>query len=336
MSADKVISAWKKKVFKPVYWLEGEEDFFIDEVVAFAEQNILPPSEAEFNLSVFYGKDAQWTDVINACRRYPMFAEKQVVLLKEAQQMKDIDKLEGYIANPLPSTILVVSYKGKTVDKRSKLAKLLKDHEVVTSAKLYENKIPGWTAAFITSKGLSIESKAQQLLIDHIGNDLSRIANEIEKLSLNLGIRKSITVEDVETFVGISKEYNISEFQNAIGAKDVPKALKIIQYFESNPKAVPIQMLLPSLYNFFSKILVVHTMADKSVNGIKPLFYFNAYLAAEAMKAVMNYSYQSTEQVIMLLHEYNLKTLGVNSTALSTGSLLKELTVKVISLTGNR
>ncbi|NJE06679.1 DNA polymerase III subunit delta, partial [Thermococcus sp. M36] len=199
--AEKIISDWKKGNFKPVYWLEGEEPYFIDEVMQYAEHKILSESEAGFNLTVFYGKDADWATVINACRRYPMFADKQVVLLKEAQQMRDIEKLEGYVENPLPSTVFVVSYKEKKVDARTKFAKILKSKaEVLTTKKLYENQLPEWTNNIVQSAGLTITQKALLLLVDHIGNDLSRIQNEIEKLSINLNGRKSISEEDIENY----------------------------------------------------------------------------------------------------------------------------------------
>ena len=334
MSVEKIISDWKKGIFKPLYWLEGEEEFYIDEVMEYAEHHILSEADAAFNLSVFYGKDANWTEVVNACMRYPMFAQRQVVLLKEAQQMKDIDKLENYVANPLASTVLVVSYKGKTVDGRSKLAKLLKQQgEVLTAKKLYDNQLPGWTTDFIQSKGYTITPRALTLLVDHIGNDLSRIANEFEKVSMNLGDRKNITEDDIEKFVGISKEYNVFELQQALSNKDLARAITIIQYFEGNPKAAPIQMLLPALYNHFSKVLTVFQMPDKTEKALRPMFYNNPYAARQALETVLNYSYTGVEQTLMLLHEYNLKSVGINSIGISDASLMKELAVKIINHT---
>jgi len=254
MSVDKILSDWKKNLFRPVYWLEGEEPYFIDTLMQYAEHHILSEGEAGFNLTVFYGKDADWAGVINACRRYPMFAERQVVLLKEAQQMRDIEKLEAYIENPLSSTVFVVSYKEKKVDGRSKLAKLLKQKaELFTTKKMYDSQLPEWTSGIVAAQGLTITQKALFLLVDHIGNDLSRIRNEIEKLALNLGQRKNITEDDIENYIGVSKEFNVFELQHAIGKKDLPKAIRIIQYFDANPKAGPIQMILPALYNFFQQ-----------------------------------------------------------------------------------
>ncbi len=334
MSAEKIINDWKKNIFKPFYWLEGEEEFYIDVVVEYAEHHILSEADAAFNLSVFYGKDANWTEVVNACSRYPMFAERQVVILKEAQQMKDIDKLENYITNPLASTVFVVSYKGKTIDGRSKLAKILKQNgEVLTAKKLYDNQLPTWTNDFIQSKGFTITPRALTLLVNHIGNDLSRIANEFEKVSMNLSDRKNISEDDIEKYVGISKEYNVFELQEALSNKNLAKAITIIQYFEGNPKAAPIQMLLPALYNHFSKVLTVFAMVDKSERALRPMFYNNPYAARQALETVLNYSYSGVEQTLILLHEYNLKSVGINSIGVADASLMKELVVKIINHT---
>ena len=187
MDYQDIIKSWKQQQFKSLYWLEGEEDFFIDQVTAYAEHELLPESEQGFNLTVLYGKDTDWTTVINACRRYPMFAERQVVLLKEAQAMRDLLKLEAYIDNPLTSTIFVVAHKQGKIDGRSKMAKLIKEKGVLLSTKkLYDNQLPAWVESYVSSRGLAISQKAAILLVDHIGNDLSRIANEIDKLLVNL------------------------------------------------------------------------------------------------------------------------------------------------------
>src|ERR1700693_3819432 len=227
MSVDKIISNWKKDSFKPVYWFEGEEEYYIDKLIDYAEHHILSEAESSFNLSVFYGKDADWASVINACRRYPMFAKRHVVLLKEAQQMRDIEKLEKYIENPLGSTIFVVSYKEKKVDGRTRLAKLLKEKGVVlTTKKLYDSQLPEWTEELVQAKEHAISQKALMLLVDHIGNDLSRIENEIDKILINLNNRKTITEEDVEKYVGVSKDFNVFELQAALATKNLPKAIQ--------------------------------------------------------------------------------------------------------------
>jgi DNA polymerase-3 subunit delta len=272
-------SRLERGVFKPLYWLEGDEPYFIDKIVHYAEHNILSESEAGFNLTVFYGRDAEWATIVNACRRYPMFAERQVVILKEAQQMKQIEMLHSYIENPLSSTILVVGHKDKKLDGRSSLAKVIKKKgEYVESKKMYDNQLPEWTRSMVHAKGFEIKPQALQLLIDHIGNDLNRLENEVEKAALNLDTKKTIDENDIEKYVGISKEFNAFELQAAIAKKDIAKAIRIIQYFQSNPKAAPIQMVLPAMYSFFSKVYSIFGMSDRSENGVKSLFSNNFLL----------------------------------------------------------
>lgn len=333
MAVDKILGDWKKGKFKPVYWLEGEEEYYIDVLVNYAERNILSEAEAGFNLTVFYGKDADWPAVINACRRYPMFAERQVVLLKEAQQMKDIDKLEAYIDKPLSSTVFIVAYKEKKVDGRSKLAKLLKEKaELYTTKKLYDNQLPDWTSELIRSKGYEITQKALFLLVDHVGNDLSRINNEVDKLLVNLGGDRtiSITEDDIEKYVGVSKEYNVFELQDAFAKKDKVKAIRIIQYFEGNPKAGPIQLILPSIYNFFSKVYMIFGQPARDEKGVAAAIGVNPFFAKDYLAAIRNYNYEGIEQGLLLLHTYNLKSVGVGSAGTGDASLLKELVVKIM------
>ena len=331
MSAEKIIAEWKKKVFKPVYWLEGEEEFFIDEVVDYAENHILSPADAGFNLSVFYGKDAEWAAVVNACRRYPMFAERQVVLLKEAQAMRDIDKLEGYIENPQPSTVLVVSYKEKKVDGRSRLAKVIKEKgELLSTKKLYDNQLPEWALEIVRRKGFTISQKALLLLIDHIGNDLNRISAELDKLSVNIVNHREITEDDIESYVGISKEYNVFELQNALARKDLAGCIRIIQYFESNPKAAPIQLVLPALYNFFSKVYQLFGLSGAADKDIASALGVNPFFVKDYKNAARAYQYEGVERILLLLHQYNLKSLGIQSTGHSDGSLLKEMVFRMM------
>jgi DNA polymerase-3 subunit delta len=331
MSVEKIITEWNKGVFKPVYWLEGEEEYYIDKAVEFAEKRILNESESSFNLTVFYGRDANWADVLNACRRYPMFSERQVVLLKEAQHMRDIEKLEPYIENPLSSTIFVVSYKDKKVDGRTKFAKLLKEKGgLVTTKKIYDNQLPEWTQELLESKGLGISPKGLALLVDHVGNDLTRIENEIEKISVNLGKRKTITEEDIEEFIGVSKEFNVFELQGALSKKDLAKAIRIIQYFEANPKAAPIQLILPSLYGFFSKVFMVFGAGSHEEKTVAAAIGVNPFFVKDYLNAANIYKFEGVERVLLLLHQYNLKSVGVNDSGTPDASLLKEIVVKMI------
>lgn len=332
MTGEKILKDWQQKLYKPIYWLEGEEEYFIDQVVRYAEHHILSESEASFNLSTYYGKDAVWSEIVNACMRYPMFAERQVVILKEAQQMKDIAKMEGYIERPLKSTIFVVAYKDKKVDGRSRLAKILKESGgLVTTKKMYDNQLPEWTTELVRSKGYGIQPKALQLLVDHIGNDLSRIDNEVNKLLLNIGSRKTISEDDVERFVGISKEYNSFELQTALARKDLPRAMKIINYFEANPKAGPLMLVLPTLYNLFSKTFMIFgqdSSDDKAVAatiGVSPFFVKDYLLTAR------NYGMEGVENALLLLHHYNLRGLGVNDGGSTDASLMKELMAKMMN-----
>ena len=331
MSVEKIIADWKKKNFKPVYWLEGEEEYFIDKAVEYAEHHILNESEASFNLSVFYGKDASWPDVVNACSRYPMFADRQVVLLKEAQQMKDVEKLESYIENPLSSTVFVVSYKEKKLDARKKFTKLVKEKGVLlTTKKMYDRELPEWTQELLRSKGLTITPKGLALLVEHIGNDLVRIENEIDKLSINLGKRTNITEEDIEQYIGVSKDYNVFELQAALAKKDIARSIRIIQYFEANPKAGPIQLVIPSLYSFFSKVFMVFGAGTSDEKTIATAIGVNPYFMKDYMQAARLYTYPEVEQVLLLLHQYNLKSVGVGSPNTEDASLLKEMVVKMM------
>lgn len=332
MSYEKIISEWEKKVFKPVYWLEGEEEFFINKVMDYAEHHILNEAESGFNLSVFYGKDADWTQVVNACMRYPMLATRQVVLLKEGQQMRDIEKLESYIVKPLTSTVFVVSYKDKKLDGRTKFAKMVKEKGVLLSTKkLYDNQLPQWVEDIVHQKGLEISRKATMLIVDHIGNDLSRIENEIDKLSVNLGKRKNITEDDIETYIGISKEFNVFEFQQAVAEKNLNRCLQIISYFEANPKAAPVQLVLPSLYSFFSKIFMIHGLSARDDKSVSAALGVNPFFVKDYQSAATRYTYPETEKVILLLHQYNLRAIGVNDAGTNHGSLLKEMVFKIIS-----
>lgn len=333
MNVEKILSDLKKGSFKPVYWIEGEEEFFIDQVIQFAENNILNEAESGFNLYIFYGRDTSWPDLINTCRKYPMFSDRQVVIVKEAQAMKEIEKLENYVEKPLVSTILFVAYKGKKLDGRTRLAKILKDRAVLlTTKKLYDNELPEWTTALVKSKGFTISNKALLLLIDHIGNDLGRLNNEIDKLAVNLRDRNNITEDDVETFVGISKEFNVFELQQAIANKDLFKAIRIVQYFEANPKAAPIQLVFPALYNFFSKVLMIYSVSSREEKSVAAAIGVNNFFVRDYLQTAAKFSSQDVEKILLLLHQYNLKGIGINDSGNSDAMLLKEMTAKMIGL----
>jgi len=259
-----------------------------------------------------------------------MFAERQVVLLKEAQHMKDIAKLEPYFDQPQPSTVLVIAYKEKKLDARTKFAKTVKQKgELLTTKKIYDSELPKWIVQMVQQHDYTINQKAALLLADHIGNDLSRIENEVNKILVNLRSRKNITEEDIETYVGISKEFNAFELQNAIGQKDFPKAIRIIQYFENNPKAAPIQLLLPTLYSFFSKVAMIFSLTG-SESGMAQAIGVNSYFVKDYIQAAKNYGIQGVEKILLLLHYYNLRSIGIGDADTANADLMKELLVKIM------
>jgi DNA polymerase-3 subunit delta len=331
MSAEQILNEWSRKTYKPVYWLEGEEPYYIDKLTQFAEHHILPADQSSFNLSVFYGRDAKVDEVINACKRYPMFHEIQVVVLKEAQQMRELDKLETYISNPLGSTIFVVAHKEKKVDGRSKLSKILKNKaEVLSTKKLYDNELPEWVSSMIKTKSLDIQSKALHMLVGHIGNDLQRIENEVDKLSINLQGRKQITEDDIENFIGISKEFNIFELQAAIVNRDLPVALNIINYFSSNPKAAPIQLVLPTLFSFFSKLYIASSIGYRDEYSLSAALGVKGFFVKQYIQAMQRYNYTDIEKVLILLQHYNLMSIGIGRVNLDDASMLKEMVAKIV------
>jgi DNA polymerase-3 subunit delta len=331
MEIDQIISDWKKQIFKPVYWFEGDESYYIDKLTDFAEKNILSEEQQSFNLSIFYGKDAKVEEVLNACKRYPAFSDKQVVIIKEAQQMRDIEKVETYLDSPLLSTVLLIAYKDKTFDKRKTFGKSLhKKATVLTTKKLYDNELPQWMSSMVKQKGMEINPKALQILIDHIGNDLQRMENEVEKVSLNLKGRNLINEDDIEAFVGVSKEFNVFELQKAITSRDMAKSLRIINYFASNPKAGPIQLVLPTLYSFFSKLYVAASSNSRDEKLIASLIGVNFYFVRDYINALQLFTFSEVEKNLLLLHHYNLKSVGVNRADIDDGELMKELVVKLI------
>jgi len=331
MSIEKIIHSWEKKNFESIYLLHGEEDYFIDQIIHFAEHKILSESESSFNLSIFYGKDADWTDVVSACKRYPMFAEKQVVILKEAQMMRSLETFESYLENPSKSTIFIIAYKGKTLDKRLRVYKQIQKNGVIfESNKVRDYELNAWISNFIVAKGLKTSSKCITLLAEHIGNELSRIDNEITKLRINLKDKIEIEEADIEKFVGISKEYNVFELQVAICQKNLSKAIQIINYFEDSPKENPIQKILPALYSFFGKVHGAYGMNSTDVNSLKPLFYHNPSAANNAQQTMKNYGFSGVEKIILLLNHYNLKSLGVGDSGTEGALLMKEMVVKMM------
>lgn len=326
-----LLQAIKKKDFAPVYLLHGEEPYFIDQLEAAIEANVLQEHEKAFNQTILYGKDTEYLQVIDAARRFPMMAERQLILLREAQEMRSIKELKQYAENPSPTTVLVISHKHKKLNGNLAVTKAIKKNGVVFEAKaLYENKIPGWISNYIKAKKYSIEPAAAALLSEFLGTSLGKISNELDKLTINLAPGTQITTKIVEDQVGVSKDYNVFELQKAIGHHDIVKATRILNYFKANPKAGPLPMVLGSLYNYFSKVfrLLEHQRKGTSKQEImRDLGLRFDFFLADYQTTARNFKGARIIQVFSLLREYDLKSKGVDSNLAGKGEneLLKEL-----------
>jgi DNA polymerase-3 subunit delta len=316
--------------YKPVYFLMGEEPWFIDTITDYIVQNALSEADRAFNQLILYGRDTDMGTIINSARRYPMMAARQLIVVKEAQQMKNIEGLESYLSAPMPSTILVFAYKYKKLDKRTKTAKILNDKFVLFEAeKVREDKVAAWILGHLKSRSYQIEGKAATLLVDFLGNDLSKIVNELDKLMIVLpeGTRQ-ITSDIIEKNIGISKDYNNFELNRALVANDVLKANRIIRYFSDNPKNNPFVLTIASLFYYFTKVLLYHGLPDKSSATVARELGINPYFVTEYQQAARLFPLAKTKQIISWLREYDLKAKGASPA--SEGDLLKELIYKIL------
>lgn len=338
MTYKEIISDLEKKLYHPVYFFCGEEPYYIDMLSQYIEKNVLDENEREFNQMVFYGRENNISTVLDAAYRFPMMSNYQVIIVKEAQEMRDLltgggDKnmLQTYIENAPKSTILVICYKYKKVDMRTSLGKKLSKNTVFfESARLYDNKIPAWIEEYIKTKGYIIGHKAVALLSEYLGNDLSKISNELSKLMINLSPPAEITVADIESNIGISKDYNIFELQNALGARDMGKSLKIVEHFASNTKDNPFVVTMMSLYGYFSKLFIYHSLKDRSRNNVAAKLGVNPFFVADYEKAAKAFSFGALERIFHLLREYDLKSKGVGNATTSEEELYKEFILKLL------
>ena len=328
-----IITDIKNRNFKPIYFLMGEEPYYIDNISKYIESQVLTEEEKGFNQMVLYGRDVSIEDVVGHAKRYPMMSEYQVVIVKEAQDLsRHIEKLVDYAENPQPTTILVFNYKYKTIDKRKKLYKTLKKSGVIFEGKkLYDNQVGDWIRRVLSGQNYTISPKAAQMLAEFLGTDLSKISNELEKLKIILPEGTQITPEHIEQNIGISKDYNNFELQKAVGARDFVKANQIIKYFGENPKDNPMVVTVSLLYSFFSKLLHLHGLSDKSPRSVTAALKINPYFANEYIAAARNYPMKQVSSVIATLREFDVKSKGVGSNAVSQGDLLKEMMVKIMN-----
>lgn len=331
MTYDQILQSLKKKDYRPVYFLSGEEPYYIDAIANFIDENVLDEADKGFNQSVLYGKDVDLQNVLNLAKQFPMMGDKQVIIVREAQDIKNFDALESYIKQPQTSTVLVFCYKGKSLDKRKTLAKSLDKHAVLfESKKLYDNQLPDWITQYVSSKGFTISPKASVLLSEFLGNDLSKITNEVDKLCILIPAGSLISPEIIEKNVGISKDYNIFELNNALGAKDFDKAMRIVQYFAANPKSNPFVVTVSTLHGFFLKVMTYHFAPDKNPDSLAVLMKVNKFFLKDYQLAAKNYPPKKISSIFELLNEYDLKSKGVNNPSLEDGELLKELVYKIL------
>jgi DNA polymerase-3 subunit delta len=331
MTFDQIIDKLKNKIYYPVYFLMGEEAFYIDEISDYIEKNVLTETEKEFNQTVIYGRDTSVLSIISAAKRYPMMANYQVVIIKEAQDVQKIEELEKYIENPLQSTLLVINYKYKKIDKRKTFAKLIEKKGVLfESKKLYDNQVQAWITNYVSQKGYRITPKANAMLAEYLGTDLGKIVNEISKLVLNVPEKAEINDSLVEQNIGISKDFNIFELQNAIGTKNIVKANQIANYFAASPKENPLVKTIIMLFSYFTKLLIYHQLNDKSKNNVASALSVHPNFVRDYEIAARNYSPKKLADIISLLREYDLRSKGVNNVNTSEGELLREMLFKIL------
>ena len=327
----KIINDIKAGNIKPIYFLMGEEAYFIDKISEYIEKNLLAEDEKGFNQTILYGKDATIEDIVSTAKRYPMMAERQVVIVKEAQDLaRTIDGIEKYAENPMPTTVLVFCYKYKTLDKRKKITKLLdKNGLVFESKKLYENQVGQWISRILKSKNYTVDPKASAMLVEFLGSDLSKINNELEKLQIILPVGSTITAKNIEDNIGFSKDFNVFELRNAVGAKNQLKSYQIVKYFAENPKENNIVMVIGQVYSFFSQLLRYHGTADKSPSNIAKVLSVNPFFLKDYDLALKNYPMKKVSQIIETLRTVDVKSKGVGANALPLDDLYKEMLIGI-------
>lgn len=322
----------KEKEFKKIYFLHGEEPYFIDEVEHAIIENALEEHERDFNQTILYGKDADALSLISELKNYPMMSERRLVILREAQDFKDIDLLAPYCENPLDTTIFVISHKYKNFDARKKLLQhVVKNGLVFKSDRLYDNKIPFWIETHVRTLGYTITSKAATLLAEFLGTDLSKINNELSKLAIILPKGTEINDAHIEENIGISKDYNVFELTKALGKCDREKVYKIINYFDKNPKSNDINMLIPQIYKLFNQLMTIHFLPNKNKQAVAAALGVNPFFVEDLIAASGNYNPTKIARNISTLHEYDLRAKGVKNSSADSGDLLYEMVFKLLN-----
>lgn len=330
---DTLMSELKSGVYRPIYYLMGEEGYFTDRITGYIMDNALTEVERDFNLTVYYGLDTDIDTIVTAAKRFPMMAERQVIVVKEAQMLKNLDSLLFYLQSPQPTTVLVFAHKNGSIDKRKKVAtELERTGVVLDSKKLRDDQLPSFINSYLREKGLVADNKSVLMMKESIGADLSRLAGEIDKLAIALPQgEKAITPELVEEHIGISKEYNNFELQNALVNKDILKANKIIQYFARNPKKNPIQMTLALLFSFFSNVMMCYYSPDKSERGVAEFLGLrSAWGVGDYIKAMRNYKAVHVLDILHLIRLADAQSKGAEGPQTTDGEIMRELLYKIL------
>ena len=332
MTYNEILQNLQKKIYQPIYVLMGEESYFIDKISDYIAHNVLPEAEQSFNQTILYGKDTDVDTVVTVARRFPMMANNQVVILREAQNLKGLeDGLLSYVQNPLHSTILVICYKYKSIDKRKKFLKVVAEKGVVfESKKIYENQLAPWIQNYCSGKGYKIHPQAVAMLSEYLGTEISKVANELDKLMILLPASSTINPADIEKNIGISKDYNVFELQNALGQKDILKANRIINYFGANPALNPIPKTIASLYFYFNRLLKYQLIQDKSKGNVVKVLGIQPFFVDSYINAAKKYSTKKVVEIIAILREYDMKSKGIGNVSTSSGDLQREMIYKIL------
>ncbi len=331
MNFEAILSDLKAKKYYPVYFLMGEESYYIDFISDYISSEVLNDTEKEFNHRILYGKDIDVQTIISTAKQFPFMGERMVVIIKEAQQLKKIEQLENYLNNPHESTILVFCYKYKSLDKRKSIYKTLSKKAVLfESKKLYDNQIPEWIVSYLSCKQYKIGHKATHLIAEYLGNDLNKVSNELDKLMIITPANSEITAESIQTNIGISKDYNNFELTNALAKKDILKCNRIANYFAQNPKNNPLVISVGVIFNFFQKILLYHTLKNKSNSNVARILKVNPYFIKDYQIAAMNYNKRKSMDIIGLCRTYDMKSKGVDNHSINEDELLKEFLFKIL------
>jgi DNA polymerase-3 subunit delta len=309
----------------------GEETYFIDKISDYISDNVLTEAEKGFNQTILYGKDTEPHNIIANARRFPMMSNYQVIIVREAQNIKKIEDLESYAKNPLNSTILVINYKYKTLDKRKTFPKLIDQKGILFEAKkIYDNQLPAWISSYLKNQQYSIAPQAAAMLSEYLGADLGKVVNELDKLIISLPAGTQITPDHIEKNIGISKEFNVYELQNALGERDLLRANRIINYFGANPSSNPIPVVISSLFSYFSKILNYHFLEDKSQNNVASVLQVHPFFVKTYVSAAKNYNIKKLVEIIAILREFDMKSKGWGSVSATPADLQREMIYRIL------